>query len=53
MWILQYNTLFFILFFIVLLSVGLYTIIFIVEIIASFSDNLGPPKSLENKRFVV
>ena len=49
MWILQYNTLFFILFFIVLL----YAIIFIVEIIASFSDNLEPPKSPENKRFVV
>ena len=37
----QYNILFFILFSIVLLSVGLYTI-FIAGIIVSFSDNLGP-----------
>ena len=37
----EYNILFFILFFIVLLRVGLYTI-FIAGIIASFSDNLGP-----------
>ena len=37
----EYNILFFILFFIVLLSVGLYTT-FIAVIIVSFSHNLGP-----------
>ena len=37
----EYNILFFILSFIVLLRVGLYTI-FIAGIIASFPDNLGP-----------